>query len=159
MAPIKVPPHNEEAEQSVLGAILINKESISLVSEKLTPRDFYDDNHGKIFESMMALFEEGKPIDILTLTKALKKKKADKVDPSYLTDLLNVVPDPAAPAWAPPVAPEPTQGGEQPAADPVVPAWTPPAPAAPEPSTAVETPAAEPETPAAGGTDQGVSSI
>lgn len=88
----KIPPHNEEAEQSVLGAILINKDSIGLVSERIKPLDFYNDINGKIFEAMLLLHDEGKPIDILTLTKKLKKQKADKLEPSYLTELLNVVP-------------------------------------------------------------------
>jgi replicative DNA helicase len=91
MANLKVPPHNEEAEQSVLGAILISKDSIGLISEKLKPKDFYDDTHGKIFEAMLSLHEHAKPIDLLTLTKELKSIKA-KVDASYLTDLLNAVP-------------------------------------------------------------------
>ncbi len=88
----KIPPHNEEAEQSVLGAILISKDSIGLISEKISPKDFYDQIHSKIFEAMLSLYEEGRPIDILTLTKRLKKLKYDKADPSYLTDLLNAVP-------------------------------------------------------------------
>lgn len=92
MAASKVPPNNEEAEQSVLGAILLSKDAIGLVSDLIKPADFYDSNNGKIFEAMLSLFELGKPIDILTLTKALKKDKSNKVDPSYLTDLLNVVP-------------------------------------------------------------------
>lgn len=88
----KIPPHNEEAEQSVLGAVLLSKEAISLVAEKIHPEDFYDGNNGKIFEAMLSLFEGGKPIDILTLSKALKKDKSNKVDTSYLTDLVNAVP-------------------------------------------------------------------
>ena len=95
MSSIKVPPHNEEAEQSVLGAILINKDSIGLVSEKIKPKDFYIDTNAKIFEAMLSLYEQGKPIDILTLTKTLKKQKADKVEASYLADLLNAVPSAA----------------------------------------------------------------
>ncbi len=91
MATPKVPPHNEEAEQSVLGAILMSKDTISLISEKLKPKDFYDDNNGKIFEAMLALHDRAKPIDLLTLTKELKSLKA-KVDASYLTELLNAVP-------------------------------------------------------------------
>ncbi len=89
---LKTPPHNEVAEQSVLGAILINKDSIGLVSERIKPTDFYNNINGKIFEAMLLLHDEGKPIDILTLTKKLKKQKADKIDTSYLTELLNVVP-------------------------------------------------------------------
>lgn len=89
---VKIPPHNVEAEQSVLGAVLLSKEAISLVSEKLKPEDFYDNQNGKIFDCMLSLFEQGKPIDILTLTKALKKDKSNKTDTSYLSDLLNAVP-------------------------------------------------------------------
>lgn len=92
MPSIKVPPHNEEAEQSVLGAILINKDSIGLISEKIEPKDFYSELNAMVFEAMASLYEEGKPIDILTLSKRLKKQKADKVEASYLTDLLNAVP-------------------------------------------------------------------
>ncbi len=91
MASLKLPPHNEEAEQSVLGAILISKESIGLISDKLKPKDFYFEINGKIFEAMLSLHDSVKPIDILTLTKELKKNK-EKFDASYLTDLMNVVP-------------------------------------------------------------------
>lgn len=92
MATLKTPPHNLDAEQSVLGAILINKDSIGLVSGRLKPGDFYDNNHARIFEAMLDLYEENKPIDILTLSKTLKKHKNNKIDPSYLTELLNAVP-------------------------------------------------------------------
>ncbi len=91
MPSLKIPPHNEEAEQSVLGAILLNKDSIGLISEKLKPQDFYTRENQQIFDAMQSLYEEGKPIDILTLTKMLKKNKAE-IDASYLTDLLNAVP-------------------------------------------------------------------
>ncbi|MBI2621521.1 MAG: replicative DNA helicase [Candidatus Levybacteria bacterium] len=89
---LKIPPHNEEAEQSILGAILIDKNSISLVAEKIGPNDFYNQINAQIFEAMLSLFEEGKPIDILTLTKKLKKQKANSIDPAYITEILNVVP-------------------------------------------------------------------
>src|SRR3989338_2598926 len=93
MAGIKVPPHNEEIEQSVLGAILIDKDAISIVSEVVKPSDFYNDINGIIYNSMLSLYEARKPIDILTLTTQLKKNKiSDKIDPSYLTSLLETVP-------------------------------------------------------------------
>ena len=93
MAGIKVPPHNEEAEQSVLGAILIDKDAISIVSEVVKPSDFYNDINGIIYNSMLSLYEARKPIDILTLTTQLKKNKiSDKIDFSYLTSLLETVP-------------------------------------------------------------------
>lgn len=93
MATLKVPPNNEEAEASVLGSILIDKEAIMGVSEILSPKDFYNDLNGIIFEAMLSLYEERKPIDILTLTNILKKKKViDKIKSSYITDLVNTVP-------------------------------------------------------------------
>ncbi|MBI3069981.1 MAG: replicative DNA helicase [Candidatus Levybacteria bacterium] len=94
MANLRVPPHNEEAEQSVLGAVLIDKDAIAVVSETLSASDFYNTTHGILFEMMLALYEERKPIDILTLTTILKKKKLhEKIGGvSYLSSLVNVVP-------------------------------------------------------------------
>lgn len=93
MANLKVPPHNEEAEQSVLGAILIDKDAIAIVSEILVSSDFYNDTNGLIYDAMLSLYEDRKPIDVLTLRTYLKKKKTyDKVSSSYLTDLLSVMP-------------------------------------------------------------------
>ncbi len=93
MANVKIPPNNEEAESSVLGAILIDKDAINLVSEIITPKDFYSDINGIIFDAMLSLYDERKPIDLLTLTARLKKNKNyDKIEASYLTDLVNSVP-------------------------------------------------------------------
>ncbi|OGH02591.1 MAG: replicative DNA helicase [Candidatus Levybacteria bacterium RIFCSPHIGHO2_01_FULL_37_17] len=93
MANIKVPPNNSDAEESVLGAILIDKDSIGLVSGIISASDFYNQINGIIFDAMLSLFEERKPIDVLTLKSKLKSKKQDKfVDTSYLTELVNKVP-------------------------------------------------------------------
>lgn len=93
MANPKVSPHNEEAEQSVLGAILIDKDAVGLVSEIISPEDFYSGVNGIIYDGMLSLYEERKPIDILTLTQKLKKiKSGDKVESSYLSELVNSVP-------------------------------------------------------------------
>lgn len=93
MANIKVLPHNDEAEQSVLGAILIDKNAIISVSERLSPTDFYNDTNAIIYEAMLVLYEERKPIDLLTLTAQLKKsKKLKQVDSTYLTGLVELVP-------------------------------------------------------------------
>jgi len=90
---MKVLPHNDIAEQSVLGAILIDKNAIITVSELLSPKDFYNDIHGIIYNAMLKLYEERKPIDLLTLADALKKhKQLKKVDLSYLTELVEKVP-------------------------------------------------------------------
>lgn len=90
---IKTLPHNDEAERSVLGSILIDKDAIISVSEILKPGDFYNDLNGIIYGAMMALYEERKPIDLLTITEQLKKNKLlKKIDSGYLTDLVEVVP-------------------------------------------------------------------
>ncbi len=93
MARNKLPPSNVEAEQSVLGAILIDKDAINLASEILQPTDFYNSQHGVIFDAMLSLYEVRQPIDLITLSSELKKKKdGDAVQSSYLTDLVNTVP-------------------------------------------------------------------
>lgn len=94
MAVVRIPPHDLEAEQAVLGAILIDKDAMITVSQLIAPDNFYDDRHKEIYDSMLALYEERKPIDILTLTDVLKKKKMyEKVGGStYLTSLTNIVP-------------------------------------------------------------------
>ncbi len=94
MAVVRIPPHDEEAEQAVLGAILIDKDAIIAVSQLISPENFYDDRHKEIYAAMMSLYEERKPIDLLTLTDVLKKKKRyDKIGGSgYLSSLTNIVP-------------------------------------------------------------------
>src|SRR6266571_2342272 len=90
---IKSLPHNDEAEQSVLGAILIDKNAILSVSQLLSPQDFYNDLNGLVYGAMLTIFEQRKPIDLLTLTEQLKKDKAlKKIDTVYLTDLVEKVP-------------------------------------------------------------------
>lgn len=89
---IKVLPHNDEVEQNIIGAILIDKDAIISVSEILIPSDFYNEVNGIIYEAMLVLYEERKPIDLITLNEVLKKKKQLKrVDSTYLTDLVDKV--------------------------------------------------------------------
>jgi replicative DNA helicase len=93
MPNLKIPPHNDEAETSVLGAILIDKDAISIVSGLISESDFYNPVNGIIFSAMLSLYEEGKPIDVLTLASAIKKNKTkQKIESSYLADLVNSVP-------------------------------------------------------------------
>lgn len=91
---IKVPPNNKEAEQSVLGAILIDKESLIKVVDILDPKDFYVPAHEKIYATILELFEKHQPIDILSLTSRLKEKGyfQDVGGSGYLADLTNQVP-------------------------------------------------------------------
>lgn len=94
MADPKVPPHDEVAEQSVLGAILIDKDAMVDVAEFLRPAHFYKDSHAAIYGAMMELYESHEPIDVLTVTAQLKKNGGLKAvgGASYVNDLLNVVP-------------------------------------------------------------------
>lgn len=70
----KIPPHSIEAEQSVLGSMLMDKESIIVVLEVLKPDDFYKEAHREIFESIYNLFDKEEPVDLITLTEELKKR-------------------------------------------------------------------------------------
>jgi replicative DNA helicase len=90
----QTPPHHQEAEQSVLGAILIDPSSISILSESLRPSHFYYKENQTIFEGMLALFHNNEPIDILTLINELKKQKKhkDMGGKAYLSELLEIVP-------------------------------------------------------------------
>ncbi len=90
----KVPPQSVDAEKSLLGAVLIDEEVLSDVSSHVSARDFYDKRHGTIYDAMMRLYEKHKPVDLLTLTEELKRKKElDGIGGStYLTELTNYVP-------------------------------------------------------------------
>jgi len=94
MPEIKIPPHSEEAEACVLGSILIDKDAIVAVAEFLRPEHFYDQNNGLIYQSLLDLYEQRKPIDIVTLKDELKKRKLlTKIGGSaYLANLVNQVP-------------------------------------------------------------------
>ncbi len=91
---VRVPPHSEEAETSILGSLLIDKDAILNVVEFLRPEHFYDEAHAKIYQAILSLYEERQPVDIVTLKERLKKQKALKTAGGavYLTSLVNEVP-------------------------------------------------------------------
>jgi replicative DNA helicase len=93
----KLPPQDLEAEKSVLGALMLDKNAILRVVDFLEERDFYVPAHQKIYVSIMELFERNQPIDVLTVTTKLKdKNQIDSIGgPSYLTELINAVPSAA----------------------------------------------------------------
>lgn len=90
----RTPPHNIEAEQSVLGAILLEPEAFSIVAERLVPEDFYRASHQYIFRAMVQLYDRGEPIDVVSTTTVLMdEKNLDTVGGiSYLRDLASSVP-------------------------------------------------------------------
>ena len=91
---IKVPPQNIEAEQSVLGSILLDKNAIVKIADILQSEDFYRQDHTTIYRCILKLYEKRKPIDVVTLTNELEKEKElkDVGGASYLATLVNSVP-------------------------------------------------------------------
>lgn len=90
----RLPPQNIEAEQSVLGAILLENEILASVVEMLAPEDFYKDSHKKIFLAMLDLYKKNEPIDLITLTEQLsRKEQIEEIGgASYLSHIVNLVP-------------------------------------------------------------------
>jgi replicative DNA helicase len=72
----KVPPHNLEAEQAILGSILINNDALNQVVDILSREDFYREAHAHIFEGMLTLYNRDDPVDLITLSQVLKEKDA-----------------------------------------------------------------------------------
>jgi len=90
---IKLPPQNTEAEQSVLGSVLVDPDALFKIAELIVSDDFYRNDHAEIFLTMLELFEKRAPIDLVTLTDELRKKgKLENVGgATYLTSLANAV--------------------------------------------------------------------
>jgi replicative DNA helicase len=90
----KVPPQNIEAEMAVLGSMLLEEAAISDVIEILDSESFYRDNHQKIYNAIIGLYGEGKPIDLITLSDyLLKENELEKAGGAgYLAELTNAVP-------------------------------------------------------------------
>jgi len=92
--PEKKPPQNIEAEQSLLGCLMLDKNAIIRVSDFVSPEDFYKDIHKEIYFSMIELFSKMEPIDILSVSTRLKEKEKLEIvgGSAYLTSLINTVP-------------------------------------------------------------------
>ena len=72
----RIPPHNEEAERSALGAVMLNKEALLDVAEEVKPEDFYNESHKEIFDAIMTLYRENVAVDMLTVCEELSRRKA-----------------------------------------------------------------------------------
>ena len=90
----RVLPHSIEAEQAVVGAMLMDKDAIVAASEMISREDFYQASYGIIFESMTELFNEGKPVDPVTLQERLKEKDVPEEisSPKFMGELAVAVP-------------------------------------------------------------------
>jgi len=93
VSPMKVPPSNVQAEQAILGGVLINNDALNQVTDVLAPDDFYREAHQSIFEGMLELYNAGEPIDLITLSRILeRKKRLDKAGGAdYLASLVEAV--------------------------------------------------------------------
>lgn len=94
MTELRTPPQADDAERSVLGAIMLDKEAMTKVADLLSVGDFYNDHHNTIYEVMLDLYSESSPIDVLSISSKLEDlKKIDTIGGStFLADLVASVP-------------------------------------------------------------------
>lgn len=90
----RIPPHNDEAEKSVLGAALIDKDTFFQISEEVRAEDFYAESHKEIFRGMMDLYHRGEPIDVVTVSESLNRRNSLEAvgGRAYVAFLSTVVP-------------------------------------------------------------------
>lgn len=90
----KILPHSPEAEQSVIGSMIMDKDAIIAASEVITGDDFYQQRYGILYEAMIELFNEGKPVDLVTLQNKLKEKDVppELCSLEFIRDLITSVP-------------------------------------------------------------------
>ena len=90
----RVLPHSIEAEQSVIGSMLMDREAVIAASEIITGSDFYQQQYGIMFDAMVELFNEGKPVDLVTLQDRLKEKDVPPEVSSldFVRDIITIVP-------------------------------------------------------------------
>ena len=74
---LRVPPQNIEAEQSVLGSLMIDKDAIIKVADFVKPNDFYKDAHNIIYEAILDLYEKREPLDVLSISNQLEEKNLE----------------------------------------------------------------------------------
>ncbi len=88
------PPHSREAEESVIGAVLLSEDAVNEVMDQIHPEDFYVPAHQAIFEAMRTLFDTSQPIDVVTVSEALRRQgELEKIGGvQYLTRLVDIVP-------------------------------------------------------------------
>jgi len=90
----KIPPHDDEAEQATLGALLLDEDAISVAIRYLRPDDFYSNANRRIYKAILNLFNQGRKADIITVIEELKQ--SGELDlaggPAYVASLTNVVP-------------------------------------------------------------------
>jgi len=93
----KLPPQNLEAEQSVLGSMMISKDATILAAGALAPKDFYRDAHSNIYNAMVTILQKSEPIDVVTVAAELKRQGTLETSGgnTYLAELVNAIPSAA----------------------------------------------------------------
>ncbi|TMK99381.1 MAG: replicative DNA helicase [Actinobacteria bacterium] len=96
--PERIPPHNLEAEQSVLGSMMLSAEAIASVVEVVKAEDFYRPAHERIYQAILSVYGRGEPVDAITVVEELKRHRGlDEIGgPLYVQDLVESVPTPAS---------------------------------------------------------------
>ncbi|MFV9988895.1 MAG: replicative DNA helicase [Coxiella endosymbiont of Dermacentor nuttalli] len=94
--PPKMPPHSQEAEQSVLGALMLDDRAWDRIADRISMKDFYRSDHRVIFETMSRLIDQHKPLDVLTISEALKAKdRLNAPGEAYIYELAKNTPSAA----------------------------------------------------------------
>ena len=90
----RILPHSMEAEQSVIGSMIMDREAIVAASEMVLGEDFYNRQYGVLFDTMVELNDEGKPVDLVTLQDRLREKDVppEVSSPEFIRDLITAVP-------------------------------------------------------------------
>src|SRR5258708_6033734 len=93
----KIPPHNLEAEQSILGGLMVDPYAWDLIINIVLESDFYKISHQKIFAGIQDLYFKGQPVDIITVSNHLaERKELDLIGgPDYLAEIMNQTPSSA----------------------------------------------------------------
>lgn len=91
----KIPPHNVEAEQSVIGSMVMDQDAIVTVSEMLIREDFYQHQYGELYDAIVELYNDGKPVDLVTLQNKLKEKELppELSSVEFIAAMLRAVPN------------------------------------------------------------------
>ena len=90
----RILPHSMEAEQSVIGSMIMDRDAIIAASEIVQGEDFYNKQYGVLFDAMVELNDEGKPVDLVTLQDRLREKDvpSEVSSPEFIRDLITAVP-------------------------------------------------------------------
>lgn len=90
----RIQPHNNDAEQSIIGAMLMDRDVIGEIADLLTKSDFYNSQYGILFENMVELYNEGKPVDLVTLGERIRMKNIPEevCSPAFIASIIQAVP-------------------------------------------------------------------